>query len=331
MFDQATIEQLFKQFEQMKVLIVGDVMLDKYVYGHVDRVSPEAPVPVVDVEKIEGRLGGAANVAMNIRALGATPLVVSVIGFDKDASEMNELFETNEITTKYMIEAPGRLTTSKTRVLARNQQMVRLDMETTEEISGKVEASVLSMAADIIKEEKPAVVIFEDYNKGILTEKIIREITSLCLQHQIPIAVDPKKNNFLAYKHCNLFKPNLREIKESIAMDIDAGDDAALQKAADRLSETLEHTMTMITLGDKGIYLRSKAETLHVPAHVRNVSDVSGAGDTVISVAALCLAVKTSMQILAELSNIAGGLVCESPGVVPVDKHQLMSEAMQFS
>ena len=327
MLQRAELEKLFQEFEKLKVVIIGDVMLDKYVYGHVDRISPEAPVPVVSVDRIEGRLGGAANVAMNIKAMGATPYIISVTGFDKDASEINELFVQNKISTKFMIEAPDRITSTKTRVLAKNQQMIRLDMETTEDISGKVENSVLQLTKDLIEAEHPDILIFEDYNKGTLTQRIIHEITALCLQHHIPIAVDPKKKNFFEYKHCTLFKPNLREIKESLNHTFDELNSDDLHLAANKLHIKLNNQITMLTLGEHGIYIQSENEHLHVPAHIRKIADVSGAGDTVISLAALCLAAKTSLTTLAELSNLAGGLVCEYSGVVPIDKMQLLEEA----
>ena len=326
---RAELEKLFQQFEKLKVVIIGDVMLDKYVYGHVDRISPEAPVPVVSVDRIEGRLGGAANVAMNMKAMGATPYIISVTGFDKDASEINELFVQNKISTKFMIEAPDRITSTKTRVLAKNQQMIRLDMETTEDITGKVENSVLQLTKDIIETEKPDILIFEDYNKGTLTQRIIHEVTALCLQHHIPIAVDPKKKNFFEFKHCTLFKPNLREIKESLNHTFDELNSDELHFAANKLREKLNNQITMLTLGEHGIYIQSENEHLHVPAHIRKVADVSGAGDTVISIAALCMAAKTSLSTLAELSNLAGGIVCEYAGVVPIDKMQLMEEAVK--
>lgn len=329
MLQRAELESLFQQFEKLKVVIIGDVMLDKYVYGHTDRISPEAPVPVVNVDKIEGRLGGAANVAMNIKAMGATPFIVSVTGFDKDGSEIHELFVQNKISTKYLIEAPGRITSSKTRVLAKNQQMIRLDLETTEDISGKIENSVLQLTKDLIETEKPDVLIFEDYNKGTLTERIIKEITGLCKTHDIPVAVDPKKKNFFAYRDCNLFKPNLREIRESLNHQFDELKSEELHHAANKLREKLNHQITMLTLGEHGMYMQTADQHLHVPAHIRNIADVSGAGDTVISIAALCLAAKTDLQVMAALSNLAGGLVCEYAGVVPIDKMRLLEEAMK--
>lgn len=329
MLKRTELEKLFTEFEKLKIVVIGDIMLDKYVYGHSDRISPEAPVPVVNVEHIEGRLGGAGNVAMNIKAMGATPFIITVTGFDKDGSEINELLVKNKISTKYLIEAPDRITTTKTRVLVKNQQMIRMDTETTEEISGKVENSVLQLTTDIIESEHPDVLIFEDYNKGVLTKKIIHEISDLCNKHNIPIAVDPKKKNFFEYKNCALFKPNLREIKESLNQAFDENKHDELHAVSKKLNEKINNQITMLTLGEHGIYLQSAKEHLHVPAHIRKIADVSGAGDTVISIAALCIGAKTPLNVLAELSNLAGGLVCEYAGVVPIDKMQLMEEAVK--
>ncbi|MBC8172316.1 MAG: D-glycero-beta-D-manno-heptose-7-phosphate kinase [Chitinophagales bacterium] len=306
------------------------MMLDSYIYGNVDRISPEAPVPVVLVEKRENRPGGAANVAMNIQSMGAVPLLVSVAGNDTEGKALVQLLDENNIASAYIINDPDRITTTKTRIISMHNQMLRLDNETLDEVPEAVSDLILLRATEIIETEDPDILIFEDYNKGVLTEKLIREITMLCLQKNIPVAVDPKKKNFFAYQLCTLFKPNLREIQESLHLFIDTNNIETINAAAAALQKKLHHGISLITLSDKGIYIRSNKDILQKPAHVRNVSDVSGAGDTVISIAALCLAAKTSLDTIASLSNIAGGIVCEYPGVVPIDKKRLLDEALEL-
>lgn len=327
---KADIKKLFEKFASLKVLIVGDVMLDNYIHGNVDRISPEAPVPVVLIEKKETRLGGAANVAMNIKSLGAVPLLVGVTGDDADGKLLSDLLQENTIENKFIIADRSRVTTSKTRVIAKHNQMLRLDNESHHDINSAVEEEILLLVQSLLENENPDILIFEDYNKGLLTEKLIREITMSCLNKNIPVAVDPKKINFFTYQLCTLFKPNVRELQESLQMHVDVLNPHSLSEATATLHKKIHHGISLLTLGDKGVYLKAGNDVITKPAHIRNVSDVSGAGDTVISVAALCLAAKTSLDTLAALSNMAGGIVCEYPGVVPIDKERLMEEAMEF-
>lgn len=330
MHSKTEIKQLFKKFETLKVFIVGDMMLDAYMYGSVDRISPEAPVPVVLIDRKDYRPGGAANVAMNVRNMGATPLLLSVAGNDMEGKMLCALIEENGIAADYILKDDTRPTTTKTRIIAKHNQMLRMDTEISDDISDAMRDEVLRIAKNVIEKEKPDVLIFEDYNKGLLTEKIIREITMLCLNNNIPVTVDPKKNNFFAYQLCTLFKPNLRELQESLQLHIDTASETSMKEALEALHKKLHHGISLVTLSDKGIYLRTTSEVITKPAHVRNISDVSGAGDTVISVAALCLAAKTSLEIIASLSNIAGGIVCEYPGVVPIDRARLLEEAIEL-
>ena len=320
---------LFESFKNLKVAIVGDVMVDAYIYGHVDRISPEAPVPVLLVNRREQRPGGAANVAMNIKAMGATPLLISMVGDDSDGSALLNLLEDKNIASGYIAKDPGRVTTTKTRIIAKGHQMMRLDHENSNEISEELENILLEHIATVVKEETPDVLIFQDYNKGLLTEKIIRGATMICLNNNIPVAVDPKKRHFSSYQMCTLFKPNLGEISDNLLQEIDPKDIESLRAAALSLNERLHNGITLITLSDKGVFLHSGEHTLLEPAHVRDVADVSGAGDTVISIAALCLAARTSLPTLAALSNLAGGIVCEYQGVVSIDEARLAREARQ--
>ncbi len=330
MTQESDIKKLFQAFNVLKVLVIGDVMLDKYVYGDVDRISPEAPVPVVLVNKTEERPGGAANVAMNIKAMGADAILIGVLGKDHDSESLIDLLKINEINVKNLIKSEERLTTTKTRIISKQNQMMRLDHEILESIVAEEEELIINNAKKIIENEKPHVVIFEDYNKGALTEKIIREVTRMCLNNNIPVAVDPKRHHFFAYQVCTLFKPNLRELKDNLNMEFNVDDKVAIQNAVKALHQKIHNGITMVTMSDKGIYLNSGEVNIYEEAHVRNIADVSGAGDTVISVASLCLAAKANLAAIAKLSNLAGGIVCEHSGVVPINKEILMQEAIEY-
>ncbi len=324
------IRKLFSSFNRIKVAIMGDLMLDNYVFGSVDRISPEAPVPVVSVNATESRCGGAANVAANIRSLGASPYLFSVIGDDHDGDILMQQLKKSGIDTKYLLRTSDRITTTKTRILSKNHQILRIDKEDTRDLSSATENKLIRSFTAFIAQTKPDILIFEDYNKGVLTENCIQSVTQICKKNKIAIAVDPKHKNFFAYTDCTLFKPNLREINDSLRVKIDAKDRASLHKSTDLLQKKLHQQITMITLGENGMYVREGKKTFMHEAHIRNISDVSGAGDTVISVAAVCLAAGAETGLLTSISNIAGGLVCESAGVVPVNKDQLLREALHL-
>ncbi len=320
--------QLFEDFNRLKVLIVGDVMIDAYIVGKVDRISPEAPVPVVSVGEKENRLGGAANVALNVKSLGAQPYICSVIGNDKGGKEITQLFEEAGVNCEGIVTSSDRITTVKTRVMGNNVQMLRVDEEITRPINKTESANLVSSIEKLLPEID--VVIFEDYDKGVLTAENIEAIISLANQHNIPTIVDPKKLNFTHYKKATLFKPNLKEIKEGLKTDENLKDFDNLKKAIRELKELLNNPMVMVTLSELGVMITDHTTYHHQPAHIRNIADVSGAGDTVVSVAALCLALKSDMQLIAFLSNIAGGLVCEKVGVVPIVKQNLLREAQRL-
>lgn len=321
------IQTLFSSFSKKRVLIIGDVMIDSYIIGKVDRVSPEAPVPVVDVTGFDQRLGGAGNVALNIKAMGATPILCSVVGQDKEGKELREIMIKAGLTCTGLIHSDKRKTTNKTRVLGNNHQLLRIDHEITNDLD-VVDTFLLEQrfAEEL---ENCDVVIFEDYNKGVLHSKNIELLIQKCISKGIPTIVDPKKSNFLAYKNVTLFKPNLKEIKEGLKLESDLSDPSNLNDAISELMTSLNNEFTLVTLSERGVVITGKSETNHIPAHIRTIADVSGAGDTVVSVAALCLSAKTDARTLAELSNLAGGLVCEITGVVPINKEQLLAEAIR--
>ena len=319
-------DQLFIDFSKLKVVIIGDVMLDTYWWGQVDRISPEAPVPVVSLLRKEHRVGGAANVALNTVALGAQTTIVSVIGSDNDGVLLQSLFEAEHIDTSYLLTHASRITTNKTRVMSRNQQMMRLDAEITTPISSEIEKALLQKFTTCLDAKNPDVVIFEDYDKGVLTPTFIEAAIAICTARNIVMSVDPKKNNFLAYKGVTLFKPNLKEVKEGLQVPIAAVTLENLRAVHAALQTHLAHQISLITLSEKGMFFDTGADAKIIPTHVRSIADVSGAGDTVIAVASLVYAATKNIELATEMANIAGGLVCEEVGTAAINKMRLLSE-----
>jgi rfaE bifunctional protein kinase chain/domain len=319
-------EQLFSDFSNIKVAVVGDVMLDTYMWGNVDRVSPEAPVPIVALKNKEYRIGGAGNVALNTVSLGATTTILSVIGNDDDGKQLKALFEQNNILCKYLISSDERITTNKIRVISRNQQMMRLDAEHTNDLSAALENKLLAQAKEHFISNKPDVLILEDYNKGVLTERVIKELIALCKQYGIVTAVDPKRKNFFSYKGVDIFKPNLKEVKEGLNLLLDNVNEHSLNNIHAELYSLLQHEISLITLSEKGIFYHSSSAQKIIPTHVRSIADVSGAGDTVIAVASLVYAATKNIDLAAEIANIAGGIVCEEVGTAAIDKQKLLKE-----
>lgn len=322
--------KLFDNFTSTKIGVVGDIMLDTYWWGSVDRISPEAPVPIVSLKRKETRVGGAANVALNLRALGAPTTLFAIIGKDSEGEELSRLLKVEGINTSYIISSEQRVTTNKVRVMGRNQQMMRLDHEHTSDINEKEEAALLNSFYKYVDTEKPALIILEDYNKGVLTEKIITTVIDYCNQKGIPTAVDPKQKNFLTYKGCTIFKPNLKEVKEGLNISLGPVTVDNLNKVHAALHTALQHTISFITLSEHGVYYGMESKKQLIPTHIRNIADVSGAGDTVIAVASLTYASTSNMELAAELANIAGGLVCELVGTAPIDKAILQAEARKL-
>ena len=319
-------DQLFIDFSKLKVVIIGDVMLDTYWWGQVDRISPEAPVPVVALQRKEHRVGGAANVALNTVALGAETTIVSVIGSDADGVLLQSLFEAEQIDTRYLLTDASRMTTNKTRVMSRNQQMMRLDSEITTPIHSDIEAALLQKFTACLDAKNPDVVIFEDYDKGVLTPTFIKAAIAICMERNIVMSVDPKKNNFLAYKGVTLFKPNLKEVKEGLQVPIAAVTLDNLRAVHAALQTHLAHQISLITLSEKGMFYDTGDTAKIIPTHVRSIADVSGAGDTVIAVASLVYAATKNIELATEMANIAGGLVCEEVGTAAINKTRLLTE-----
>jgi len=319
-------DNLFAEFADLKVAVVGDVMLDTYWWGTVERISPEAPVPVVSLTKKDYRLGGAANVALNIRALNADVVMFSVIGDDDDGKILMKRFGEEGINTSCILQSSKRITTNKSRIISRNQQMLRLDAEITVDLDKEDENRLINTIKGYIEKEQPHVLIFEDYNKGVLTEPVIQTISQVCNDHHIITAVDPKRKNFFSYKNVSIFKPNLKEVKEALNLHIDDVSLDALQHIHQSLFNELNHHISFITLSEKGVFYNDESQSRIVPSHVRNVSDVSGAGDTVIAVASLVYAAQKNIHLMADIANIAGGLVCEEVGTVAINRERLLEE-----
>ncbi len=329
--NQHLINRVFDTFPSLNALIIGDVMIDSYLFGSVERVSPEAPVPVVSVNKKENRLGGAANVALNIKALGATPILCCVVGNDTNADVFHELMEYNGLRTDAIYRDSSRPTTIKTRVISQQQQMLRIDEEDSDTIDLKVTDEITANILRILDTQKVDVVIFEDYDKGLITPELIQAVVSKANELNIPISVDPKKRNFTAYHDVTLFKPNLKELREGLNIFVEPVNLTNLKSGFMNLQEVLNCKNALITLSELGMFISDGEQTKIIPAHIRNIADVSGAGDTVISVASLSLAAGTDAIFATKLANLAGGLVCEKVGVVPIDGEQLKNEALRLS
>lgn len=303
-------------------------MLDSYIWGAVERISPEAPVPVVNVKKRDVRLGGAANVALNIQALGATPVLVALCGADDAGKKLNAILKEHNMPTDGIINSSSRPTTVKTRVIASEQHVVRVDEESDKVADNNEEAQLLKCIEKLLPTCQ--VVIFEDYDKGVLNSSIIEKTVEWAQQKGISTVVDPKKRNFLAYKGVTLFKPNLKEMREGLKVELESGNQKQLEKAIELLRDKLSINGVLASLSEHGVYIELNDEKISLPAHPREIADVSGAGDTVVSIAALCVALKLSAKRIAALSNLGGGLVCQHVGVVPVDKTELLKEALEL-
>ena len=323
-----SLPDIFESFNDLHVLIIGDVMLDSYIWGTVERVSPEAPVPVVSIRKRDVRLGGAANVALNIQALGAKPILCALIGDDDAGKKLLQTLNERGITDEGIVISTERPTTIKTRVIASHQHVVRVDEESDMVASATEEKELLKKIEKLLS--KCQVVIFEDYDKGVLNSSIIEKTIAIANELGIPTVVDPKKRNFLAYKNVTLFKPNIKELREGLKTEVEPSNQNQVATAVDLLKEKLNAKGILVTLSEHGAFIDFENHRIKIPAHVREIADVSGAGDTVVSVAALCVALKLDPQLIVSLSNLGGGLVCQHVGVVPIDKVEFLKEALEL-
>jgi D-glycero-beta-D-manno-heptose-7-phosphate kinase len=269
-------------------------------------------------------------VVLNAQSLGAVVSVLSVTGNDEDGKKLSSLLNDKHIDTSFLLHSNDRITTNKIRVISRNQQMMRLDTEVIHDLTSTEEKQLIDKAASFIAAVKPAVIIFEDYNKGVLTEYVITEVIKLCREAGVLTAVDPKRKNFFAYKHCDIFKPNLKEVKEALNLLLEEISLPVLNKIHGELHGLLAHRNSLITLSEKGVFHQEGNKGTIVPSHFRNIADVSGAGDTVIAVASLVYATTKDMALAANMANIAGGLVCEEVGTVAISREKLLHECTQL-
>ncbi|MFH2143966.1 MAG: bifunctional ADP-heptose synthase [Bacteroidota bacterium] len=324
--DKKHLKSIFESFITKNILIVGDVMVDQYIWGKVERISPEAPVPVVSITSRENRLGGAANVALNIKSMGACPIICSVIGDDEKGKIFSKMLKKNKMDDYGLLISDKRKTTVKTRVISNNNHLLRIDDEDTVLISKKEENLLYDIILKIFKKQSIDVVIFQDYDKGVITEDLIKKVIDLCNKYNVQSAVDPKKRNYSFYNGVTLFKPNFKEMVEGSKTDLHKDDYDGIFKVAQKIKTRMNAEYVFVTLSELGVFITDGKVYNRIPAQIRDIADVSGAGDTVISLAALCLSVGLDIKEIAEISNMAGGLVCEKSGVVPIDKNKLFDK-----
>ena len=265
-------------------------------------------------------------VALNCSGLGSKVFMLGVIGDDDEATQLEQLLKESLIDTTGLVKSNKRTTTNKTRIISRNQQMLRFDAEITNDLNKDEEAALLKQISNFIEHEDPNILIFEDYNKGVLTEKVIEDAIALCRASGVITAVDPKRKNFFNYKNVDIFKPNMKEVQEGLNLLFETADIYQLRNIHEQLHKQLQHKVSLITLSEKGIFYQQLQNAAIIPSHLRNVADVSGAGDTVIAVAAMVYAATKNAHLMAEIANIAGGLVCEEVGTAVVDREKLLRE-----
>jgi len=320
------LDELEKGFKGKKIAVIGDMMLDGYYWGDVKRISPEAPVPVLEVEEEFFRFGGAANVALNIQTLGGFPIPVGVIGYDNYGTIFSSLMRENKIEDDYILVDDERPTTTKTRVIANNQHVVRIDKESKTNISEKMEEKLMGQLANLI--DSLDGIILQDYNKGVLTSSLINKVISIANNKNILVTVDPKFDNFFDYKNVTVFKPNKKETESVLGVKINSDED--ISSAGERLLLELNSQYVLLTLGENGIAVFERDGTeKRMPTKARKVADVSGAGDTVISTLTIALAAGANIYEASFLANYAAGIVCGEVGIVPIEKGKLFETVLK--
>lgn len=320
------LDSLFNAFSGKRIAIVGDLMLDRYYWGKVARMSPEAPVPVVEVESEASRLGGAANVAHNIASLGGIPLIFGTVGQDDAAVLFRKLACEAGFSSEGILDDPSRPTTCKIRVIAHHQHVVRIDRESKCEVDAHIVRQILASLERQIRSLDA--IILEDYNKGTLTKSLIQKAIEIAHRHHVRIAVDPKFDNFFEYSGVTIFKPNRKEAEEALGMRLNSPEN--IEIAGREILKRLNAENVLLTLGDQGMSLFSRSgEILNVPTKAWSVADVSGAGDTVISTLTIALAGGATMPEAATLANYAAGVVCSEVGIVPISLPALRKSVLE--
>ena len=315
-----TINSVFENFKGKKVIIIGDSMVDSYIFGEINRNSPEAPVPIVDIKKEDTKLGGAANVALNIQSLGMEPILCSVIGDDEDGQIFMKLCKKNNLVTKGIIIDEYRKTTNKKRVIVNKDHILRIDNEETNYLKSNIRNKFINNTEKLIANNE--IINFQEYDKGVINKKMIEEINKI---DHLFIAVDPKKRNFFEYKNVDLFKPNLSEILNAF----DSKDDSInnLNSISDELKSKNNIKNIMVTLSNKGLVINNDSGFIYNKIQKKKIIDVSGAGDTVIALATILFYLKLPEKFIAEMCNLAGGITCMSSGVSAINLKELLENA----
>jgi rfaE bifunctional protein kinase chain/domain len=315
------IRELLAKFGRQRVLVLGDIMLDHYIWGKVERISAEAPVPVLEVQKEEFRLGGAANAALNVKSLGGEAILLGVTGRDSAAQDLKQLMECKGLATDGLIADPDRKTTLKTRIVATNQQIVRIDRETQIDLGNEARTALLDSLRRLLPNCQA--LIIEDYNKGVLTREVISGALELAASLRIPVAVDPKHRNFRQYRGVDIFKPNFRELQDILDMEFESEDE--FQVAASQLRGEMQIKNLIVTRGSLGMYVFDGGkQARHLPTAAREVFDVSGAGDTVISALTLAYVSGADIHLAAKVANHAAGVACGKVGTASVNPDELL-------
>lgn len=324
-FKETRLQELFSPMRQKFVAIIGDVMLDRYIWGSVSRISPEAPVPVVDVLRESIHPGGASNVALNVKSLGATPVLFGAVGDDSDADDLRALFRDQNIATDFLVTETHRPTTVKTRIIAGSQHVVRIDYEHRNAILPETANRIADKLSNHINSID--VIVIQDYNKGVVSEELIQSASAIAREKNIPVLVDPKFMNFFSYRNVTVFKPNRKETEDALGWKL--SDEASFEQAAREMMERLQCENVLLTLGELGMLLLQNDGSAHrIPTRARKVADVSGAGDTVVATLACAIAAGANVEEASHIANLAGGLVCEEVGIVPVDRDALYDAAL---
>jgi rfaE bifunctional protein kinase chain/domain len=314
------LHHILPSFDSLRVLVIGDIMLDRYLRGSVGRQSPEADVDVLDHSETTSKIGGAGNVALNFKALGAATSIISIIGDDKSGLELKDLLE-KEGVDHCLIKDIERPTTVKTRIIADDQHLLRIDFEKTKAISSKIEAEVLAKTIDQFETALPDIIVLQDYNKGLLTSSLIKKIINHSKERDVFISVDPKKENFWAYRGVDLFKPNLRETEEALSSELK--ENSAWVEAANQLKSRLHAKNVVVTLSEHGILLLNDDSCKLVPTDPVEIVDVCGAGDAVLAILSVLLHLGVDFEQCGLWANKVGAQICQTSGVSTIRKESL--------
>ena len=323
--DKNRFDQISSSFSKQSILVIGDVMLDKFMWGNASRISPEAPVPIISVNKISHSPGGAANVALNLSKLSANVQILGIVGDDNEGAILEDTLLKNGVKTQFITDAKIS-TTTKTRIIAHGQQVVRTDYEDIRDVNSD-QIKIIKDILDKIISEIDAIII-QDYNKGLLVKDSIKTILEISSEKNIPVYVDPKKDNFFAYNKIRLFKPNLFEFESAINFK---EQDNSFEDLGKDLRKKINAEILMVTRSEEGVTLFTDKNVQTISTKARKVHDVSGAGDTAISAYVLADLCGANIEESAMISNYAAGRVCEEVGVVPISLEMIKDIVDHYS